>query len=194
MAYDALKRAITREQNRETMRAANREAYATNPEKFRAQKRADTKKHRDKRSAERKKRYKTDKAYAALILARVTKYRTENAEKLKAKRPAKGAKYRAANQAKLIEARRKYWADRPGLQLYFTRSRQVRIRRATPAWANHSVMKEWYRRSALLGVEVDHIVPLHSPLVCGLHWEGNFQLLPAIDNMRKGNRQWPDMP
>lgn len=72
--------------------------------------------------------------------------------------------------------------------------RRTMQRRATPTWANKSKMQSVYRMAAGLNLEVDHIVPLHSPLVCGLHWEGNFQLLPALDNMRKGNRQWPDMP
>jgi 5-methylcytosine-specific restriction endonuclease McrA len=42
--------------------------------------------------------------------------------------------------------------------------------------------------------EVDHIVPLKSPLVCGLHVEHNLQVIPATQNRRKHNRVWPDMP
>lgn len=41
---------------------------------------------------------------------------------------------------------------------------------------------------------VDHIVPIKSPIVCGLHCEANLQILPEAENIRKGNRHWPDMP
>jgi hypothetical protein len=71
---------------------------------------------------------------------------------------------------------------------------------STPDWINESAVLEIYREAKrltnLTGVvhHVDHVVPLRSPLVCGLHWERNLQVLPATNNIRKGNRWWPDMP
>lgn len=50
-------------------------------------------------------------------------------------------------------------------------------------------------RSAATGIsfEVDHVVPLVSPYVCGLHNAFNLAVIPAIVNRSKGNRWWPGM-
>lgn len=42
--------------------------------------------------------------------------------------------------------------------------------------------------------EVDHVVPLLSDKVCGLHKWTNFAVIPASVNRSKQNRYWPDMP
>ncbi len=71
---------------------------------------------------------------------------------------------------------------------------------ATPAWANIEKMRAIYKAAKTLtdmtGVahHVDHIVPLTSKLVCGLHNEFNLQVLPGAENLKKHNRHWPDMP
>lgn len=72
--------------------------------------------------------------------------------------------------------------------------------KATPSWANPFFVREVYAlaalRSKMFGFawHVDHIVPLRSKLVCGLHVEYNLQVIPAADNMTKSNRTWPDKP
>ncbi len=72
--------------------------------------------------------------------------------------------------------------------------------KATPAWGNRDEIKEFYKTaqglSMILGewYEVDHIVPLRSKIVCGLHVETNLQVLLKSENVMKSNRYWPDMP
>lgn len=92
------------------------------------------------------------------------------------------------------------WAkkNRPYLNDKDARRKAKKIN-ATPNWSNDFFIKEAYHlaklRTKLLGIEyqVDHIVPLVSDKVSGLHNEHNLQVIPASVNHSKGNRWWPDM-
>lgn len=70
----------------------------------------------------------------------------------------------------------------------------------TPQWADHDAIRAMYQKAQqqtlTTGVRhhVDHIVPLRSKIVSGLHVHHNLQVLPEKDNMKKGNRHWPGMP
>lgn len=89
---------------------------------------------------------------------------------------------------------RPYSTRLPGAQ------RRAAERRATPAWADRRAMREIRATAWRLTLEtgvtysVDHIVPLRHPLVCGLHVPANLDVMPLLDNMRKANAWWPDMP
>ncbi|EKN6068012.1 TPA: hypothetical protein ACJTCA_004151 [Yersinia enterocolitica] len=58
---------------------------------------------------------------------------------------------------------------------------------AIPAWADREKIKEVYFNRPDYMV-VDHIIPLNSKLVCGLHVHYNLQYLTPEDNSKKGNR------
>jgi len=79
---------------------------------------------------------------------------------------------------------------------YNNKSAEYRARRlgASPNWVNKFYIEEIYdlarRRSKEMGFQwdVDHIIPLNNPIVCGLHVEHNLQVIPHNLNMSKGNR------
>lgn len=58
---------------------------------------------------------------------------------------------------------------------------------ATPKWSQDYDIKEFYKNRPD-GYHVDHIIPLQSDIVCGLHIINNLQYLPASENLKKGNR------
>lgn len=55
-------------------------------------------------------------------------------------------------------------------------------------------MRRIYREAHAAGLVVDHIVPLASPLVCGLHVPWNLQGIDRLENQKKGNVWWPHCP
>jgi hypothetical protein len=67
-------------------------------------------------------------------------------------------------------------------------------------WADPDELLDFYALAAtatrLMGqpYEVDHIVPLNHPLVCGLHVPANLKVVTRAQNRSKHNRHWPDMP
>ena len=67
-------------------------------------------------------------------------------------------------------------------------------------WATDFFIDEIYSlaslRTKVTGIKwsVDHIVPLQSKIVCGLHCEANMRVIPAVMNSAKRNHYWPDMP
>ncbi len=68
------------------------------------------------------------------------------------------------------------------------------LKQAQPPWVETESLRVFYVRAKELerdtGIphHVDHIVPLRGKSVCGLHVPWNLQVLPAEDNLRKGNR------
>ena len=71
-----------------------------------------------------------------------------------------------------------------------TAVRRKRIKNATPTSVTELdklFFIEIYDLAARRNLEVDHIIPLTHPLVCGLHVPENLQLLTKSDNCAKSN-------
>ena len=85
------------------------------------------------------------------------------------------------------ERNKKYAQKNPDVVRRKAAKRRANKKTQTPAWANLKEIARIYRECPE-GYHVDHIYPLKSPIMCGLHVENNLQYLPAIDNIRKGNR------
>ena len=104
-----------------------------------------------------------------------------NKENIEAKRNH-NKNWKKANKSKVLAATRKRQADK--------------IKR-TPLWLtehDHKVIESKYTMAAWLsGVvgrdyHVDHIIPLRGKNVSGLHVPDNLRIIPAKDNLEKGNK------
>lgn len=138
-------------------------------------------------------------------------HRARNSEWAKENRvrlTAKSAAWREANPGKAVEIARKssrklkvkraeyahHWtrANRDKRRASTAKRKAARLH-ATPPWADLARIAAFYD-NVPSGHDVDHIVPLVSRFVCGLHCEANLQYLLSSENQSKRNFRWPDMP
>jgi hypothetical protein len=73
----------------------------------------------------------------------------------------------------------------PLLNAHNAKRRAAKVH-ATPRWIDQEALKQVYLNCPT-GYHVDHIVPLLSKKVCGLHVPWNLQYLSPIENIRKSN-------
>lgn len=128
--------------------------------------------------------------------ARHKSWRERNLEYARSKRRENHFANHAANLSAIKDWKRR----NPEKNAFYVMKRQAAKLRAIPSWADMDAIEAIYaearRLTELTGIKhhVDHIVPLQSPWVCGLHCEANLQILPYYENQSKSNRVWPDMP
>ena len=124
---------------------------------------------------------------------------TCNGEKLgSAFSKSKAGKGGLCSQCK--ECHSKYKKDNPHIRNASGARRRAIKKQSIPEWYNKekvdAIYEECSKVSQETGVKhhVDHIIPLTSNYVCGLHSIENLQILPGYDNHQKHNTHWPDMP
>lgn len=89
--------------------------------------------------------------------------------------------------------RRQHYQDNKSRYKAQAVARQKHIKQATPPWADLEKIAAFYAEAERLTREtgiphhVDHIYPLRGKTMCGLHVEGNLQILHAVVNLRKSN-------
>lgn len=104
-------------------------------------------------------------------------------------------KWAAANRDKVRRWKAAWKKNNPAAVAALSSKRRAAILNAVPLWADAQAIAAIYQRCGTMpGHHVDHIVPIISKRVCGLHCEANLQIIPAIENYSKNNRHWPDMP
>lgn len=139
------------------------------------------------------------------------KWRNENRDKVRAiskrwnkKNPNKlreaSIKFAKENPDRIKKAKKEFRKRNPHVTRAAIVRRELSKINAIPSWANNFFISEIYDiariRTKITGFvwHVDHIVPLRSKFVCGLHCEANLRVIPASINCSKNNRHWPDMP
>lgn len=144
-------------------------------------------KNAEKNKAKAKKWYEENKQQA---LETRKKWREANKEKMK----GYAKKWGEENKDHKNELSRDWKKENKEKVLANTRKRQAAKLNATPAWADKVAIEYVYYAAKVLkdvyGTtwHVDHIIPLRSSTVCGLHVENNLQLLAPLDNLKKSNK------
>lgn len=98
--------------------------------------------------------------------------------------------WRLNNSTKIKSSKRSWCKKNPDKIRVSEANRQAVKLKATLAWltADHYLQIAHVYASCPPGHHVDHIVPLRGDSVCGLHVPWNLQHLPAVENLKKGNK------
>lgn len=165
----------------EAAKAKKREWESANPDRVREYKRRYREANREK----------TRLAYAAWVAA--------NPDKKEAGRK----RWKERNRDRYLDvcarASKSWRQSNPEKVAAKTARRRAQIRKAAVAWACRKAVLAFYHEARRLtketGVEhqVDHVIPLQSRLVCGLHNEFNLRVTTADENRRKHNRFSPSV-
>ena len=138
------------------------------------------------------------------------KWRSKNTDKVKQHKKTEyennkqcyidKAKDWASDNWDIVKETKRRWAsnNRPYGAMK-RRERTARLRKALPVWADITYVKDLYENCAEFNqilrdfglsekYTLDHIVPIKSDFVCGLHCEFNLQILTLEDNSSKNNR------
>jgi hypothetical protein len=145
----------------------------------------ETEKYREKRADYFTEYNKSDRGQEAK-----RKYYEANKEQVIARAAARPTKEKSAYKARYKEAN-------PELYRALVSFRRRRFRDATPPWLN-SEQKKAIRALYLHAQSmteatgeryvVDHIIPLQSDIVCGLHVPWNLRVMTQEENLKKSNK------
>lgn len=108
---------------------------------------------------------------------------------------ASASQYYLDNRDKILEYTRKYYKDRPHVNCNNSAKRRALVlQRSLHGYEDEieAIYKEAsFRRDNGEDVEVDHIVPMKSKLISGLHVPWNLQIISKEENRKKKNSFTP---
>jgi hypothetical protein len=184
----------------------NREYNRSEEVKRKASERRQTAEYKEYMKEYRKKYTKTEKykesvrKYSLSEKGKESRRKNSNSEKAKERNRVNAEKYKELGLRNQVQ--RRYRQNHPDKINALTTKRKAQKLKATPIWFEkevelitfmYTIAKELSYKTGIK-FHVDHIVPLKSKLVCGLHTIANLGILPDKVNLAKGNRFWPDMP
>ena len=119
-------------------------------------------------------------------------YYPKNKEKIS----ARTIDWQRNNKDKYAEKKRRWYEKNKDKSFAKSAKYRASKRNACPTWLNDQMKKEiesFYAKAHKISIEtgvaheVDHIVPLTSEIVCGLHVPWNLQVITRFDNRSKRN-------
>jgi len=143
------------------------------------------KKNQAKYNARKRRRYQEDEMFREKRLAQINK---RNREKWKNNKEWRNKKKEKVKQ---------WIKENPAKRLAHEKFKQAKRKQRVAFWAKKSKIAFVYQEARKLSLQtgikhhVDHIYPMISDYMCGLHVESNLQILTAEENCRKSNLVWP---
>lgn len=188
------------------------------PDEFRFPKEGETEEEFKKRNRKEIARRYNEKHKERLAIERRAKYAANNDHELEVKRKWREAnpnklkeyskryldknperldsikKWRKDNPEIAAEKSKQWFKNNPHMNAAYASKRRAAERQQTPSWANWDEITKIFRardnvaKATKAEYHVDHIVPLRSKKVSGLHIHQNLQILPGSENLKKRAR------
>lgn len=164
------------------------------------------KEYRAYKSEVAKKHYSKNKEHRKSVIKQWASENINKVREYKAKWSANNTeyynKYYTENKADINTKNKEYKKQNKDIVCASNSFRRASKRNATPAWLSKDQLEEilkFYTLSSHLSktnglrYNVDHIIPLVSDSVCGLHVPWNLQVITEYENLSKGNRYNQDI-
>jgi len=143
-------------------------------------------------------RYITSRVCVVCVRNKASAWKRSNPDKVRAACKKRRERYpdlwkresREARNARVVAFKKR----NPGKVNAETAARKQHIKNATPSWVDKKELEAFYVEAARLTQDtgmkyhVDHIHPLRGKSLNGLHVPWNLQVIPAKQNLQKGNR------